>query len=71
VFDCLLAYTARGRVDTIWTDNTKHFTAYPFLKTEPPLDGSGKKVTFIEIGIQVTQKEETIKETCFMSGFLV
>lgn len=37
IFDCILAYTARGKADTIWTDNTKHFHAYSFLKAENPL----------------------------------
>jgi len=43
VFDCVLAYTARGRVDTIWTDNTKHFAAYSFLETENPLEWEWKE----------------------------
>jgi len=38
VFDCVLAYTARGNVDTIWTENTRHFKKYPFLKVENPLE---------------------------------
>lgn len=37
IFDCVLAYTARGKVNTIWTDNTKHFEAYSSLKAENPL----------------------------------
>ena len=37
IFDCILAYTARGKVDTIWTDNIKHFEAYSSLKAENPL----------------------------------
>jgi len=37
IFDCILAYTARGKVDTIWTDNIRHFEAYTFLKAENPL----------------------------------
>jgi len=43
IFDCILAHTARGKVDTIWTDNTKHFTSYPFLKTENPLKWDWKE----------------------------
>lgn len=43
VFDCILAYTARGKADTIWTDNTKHFEAYPFLKAENPLKWKWEK----------------------------
>lgn len=43
VFDCVLAYTARGRVDTIWTDNTKHFKAYSFLNVENPLEWEWKE----------------------------
>ena len=43
IFDGILAYTARGKVDTIWTDNTKHFTAYSFLKTENPLKWEWKE----------------------------
>ena len=37
IFDCILAYTAREKVDTIWTDNEKHFKTYSFLKVENPL----------------------------------
>ena len=37
IFDRILAHTAKGKVDTIWTDNTKRFTSYLFLKTENPL----------------------------------
>jgi predicted nucleic acid-binding protein len=43
VFDCVLAYTARGRVDTIWTDNTKHFKSYSFLNVENPLEWEWKE----------------------------
>ena len=43
IFDCILAYTARGKVNTIWTDNTKHFEAYSFLKTENPLTWEWKE----------------------------
>ena len=38
IFDHILAYTAKDRVDTIWTDNTRHFQGYPFLDAENPLD---------------------------------
>lgn len=38
VFDHILAYTAKDRADTIWTDNTRHFQGYPFLNAENPLD---------------------------------
>jgi predicted nucleic acid-binding protein len=37
IFGSILAHTAKGKVDTIWTDNTKHFESYPFLKAENPL----------------------------------
>jgi len=37
VFDCVLAFTARGNVDTIWTENTRHFKRFAFLNTENPL----------------------------------
>lgn len=37
VFDCVLALTARGKVDTIWTENTRHFKRYAFLNAENPL----------------------------------
>ncbi|MBC8274637.1 MAG: hypothetical protein H8E40_06695 [Chloroflexi bacterium] len=53
IFDCILAYTARGTVDTIWTDNTKHFTAYSFLKAENPLKWEWKETE--------DQKEEPMK----------
>lgn len=43
IFDCILAYTANGKVDTIWTDNTRHFTAYSFLKAENPLKWEWKE----------------------------
>ncbi|KPV65381.1 MAG: hypothetical protein AOA65_0243 [Candidatus Bathyarchaeota archaeon BA1] len=38
VFDCVLAHTARGNVDTIWTENTPHFKEYAFLSAENPLE---------------------------------
>jgi hypothetical protein len=37
VFDCVLALTAKGKVDTIWTENTQHFKEYAFLSVENPL----------------------------------
>ena len=37
IFDCVLAYTCMGNVDTLWTENTKHFKKYSFLKVENPL----------------------------------
>jgi predicted nucleic acid-binding protein len=38
VFDHILAYTVKDKADTIWTDNTRHFQGYSFLKAENPLD---------------------------------
>jgi len=38
VFDCLLAHTAKEKVDTIWTENTQHFKEYAFLSVENPLE---------------------------------
>ena len=38
VFDCVLAHTARGNIDTIWTENTQHFKEYAFLSAENPLE---------------------------------
>jgi len=38
VFDCVLAHTARGNADTIWTENTQHFKEYAFLSVENPLE---------------------------------
>jgi len=38
IFDCALAHTARGNVDTIWTENTQHFKGYTFLNAENPLE---------------------------------
>lgn len=38
VFDCVLAHTARGNVDTIWTENTRHFEEYAFISAENPLE---------------------------------
>ena len=43
ISDCILAYTARGKVDTIWTDNTKHFAGYSFLRAEDPLKWGWKE----------------------------
>ncbi len=38
VFDCVLAHTAKGNADTIWTENTGHFKEYGFISVENPLD---------------------------------
>jgi len=38
IFDCVLAHTATGNVDTIWTENTQHFKEYAFLSVENPLE---------------------------------
>lgn len=38
VFDCVLAHTAKEKVDTIWTENTQHFKEYAFLSVENPLE---------------------------------
>jgi len=38
VFDCVLAYTAKGNVDTIWTENVGHFKRYSFIGVENPLE---------------------------------
>lgn len=38
VFDSVLAFTARGKADTIWTENVQHFEKYAFLNVENPLD---------------------------------
>ena len=37
IFDCILAQTCKGNVDTLWTENTGHFKDYTFLKVENPL----------------------------------
>ena len=38
VFDCVLAHTAKGNADTIWTENVGHFKKYSFLSVENPLE---------------------------------
>lgn len=38
VFDCILAYTARGNTDTVWTENVRHFKKYSFIGAENPFD---------------------------------
>lgn len=38
VFDCVLAQTAKGKADTVWTENLKHFEKYAFLNVENPLE---------------------------------
>lgn len=39
-FDALLACTARGKVDVIWTENVEDFKPFKFIKTENPLEWS-------------------------------
>lgn len=43
VFDCVLAYTAKRNVDTIWTENKQHFKKYAFLSVENPLEWTWKE----------------------------
>lgn len=38
VFDCVLAYTAKGKADTLWTENVTHFKKYGFISVENPLE---------------------------------
>jgi predicted nucleic acid-binding protein len=38
VFDCVLAYTAKGNIDTVWTENIRHFKNYDFISVENPLE---------------------------------
>jgi len=38
VFDCVLAHTAKGNADTIWTENIRHFKKYDFISVENPLE---------------------------------
>jgi predicted nucleic acid-binding protein len=38
VFDCVLAHTARGNADIIWTENIRHFKKYGFISVENPLE---------------------------------
>jgi len=37
VFDCVLAHTAKGNADTVWTENIRHFKKYGFISVENPL----------------------------------
>ena len=37
VFDVVLAYTAKGEVDYLWTQNVSDFENFEFLKVENPL----------------------------------
>ncbi|MBS7247893.1 MAG: hypothetical protein QXW47_11170 [Candidatus Jordarchaeales archaeon] len=37
-FDALLACTARGKVEFIWTENIKDFKQFKFVETENPLE---------------------------------
>jgi len=37
VFDVVLAYTAKGEVDYLWTQNVSDFKNFEFLKVENPL----------------------------------
>jgi len=39
----VLAYTAKGNVDTIWTENKQHFEKYTFLSVENPLEWAWKE----------------------------
>lgn len=36
IFDCVLAHTGKGNVDTIWTENVRHFEKYRFMSAENP-----------------------------------
>ena len=36
VFDCVLAHTGKGNVDTIWTENVTRFEKYRFITAENP-----------------------------------
>ncbi|MEM1990901.1 MAG: hypothetical protein QW782_09775, partial [Candidatus Bathyarchaeia archaeon] len=38
IFDCILAHTCEGNIDTLWTENTRHFKRYSFLEVENPLE---------------------------------
>lgn len=38
IFDCVLAHTMKGNVDTIWTENVRHFKKYGFVGVENPLE---------------------------------
>lgn len=36
IFDCVLAHTGEGNVDTMWTENVRHFEKYRFMSVENP-----------------------------------
>jgi predicted nucleic acid-binding protein len=36
IFDCVLAHTGEGNVDTMWTENVKRFEKYRFMSVENP-----------------------------------
>jgi len=36
IFDCVLAHTGKGNVDTIWTENVRDFEKYRFVSVENP-----------------------------------
>jgi hypothetical protein len=38
IFDCVLAHTGKGNVDTIWTENVRHFKKYGFVGVENPFE---------------------------------
>lgn len=38
IFDCVLAHTVKGNVDTIWTENVRHFKKYGFVGVENPFE---------------------------------
>ena len=38
VFDVVLAYTAKGEVDYVWTQNVSDFRNFEFFKVENPLE---------------------------------
>lgn len=43
IFDHILAYTAKGKADTIWTDSIKHFEKHTFIRAENPLTWNWKE----------------------------
>ena len=38
VFDVVLAYTAKGKIDYLWTQNVSDFGNFEFLRVENPLE---------------------------------
>ena len=38
IFDCVLAHTVKGNVDTIWTENVRHLKKYGFVGVENPFE---------------------------------